>query len=45
MASELKGMTVGGPGKVVETDGGYFCGYVKPANVKENRQDRRLAKN
>ena len=45
IASELKGMTVGGPGKVVETDGGYFCGYVKPANYKENRQDRRLAKN
>jgi len=45
MASELKGMTVGGPGKVVETDGGYFGGYVKPANYKENRRDRRLAKN
>src|SRR3984885_2702783 len=45
MASELKGMTVGGPGKVVETDGGYFGGYVKPANYKENRVDRRLAKN
>ncbi len=45
MASELKGMTVGGAGKVVETDGGYFGGYVKPANHKENRRDRRLAKN
>jgi hypothetical protein len=42
MASELKGMTVGGLGKVVETDGGNFGGYVKPANYKENR---RLAKN
>jgi hypothetical protein len=45
MASELKGMTVGGVGKVVETDGGYFGGYVKAANYKENRRDRRLAKN
>jgi transposase-like protein len=45
MASETKGMIVGGPGKVVETDGGYFGGYVKPANYKENRVDRRLAKN
>ena len=45
MASELKGMQVGGQGKVVETDGGYFGGYVKPANHKENRRDRRLAKN
>jgi transposase-like protein len=45
MASELKGMQVGGQGKVVETDGGYFGGYVKPANHKENRVDRRLAKN
>jgi transposase-like protein len=45
MASELKGMIVGGPGKVVETDGGYFGGYVKPSNYKENRRDRRLAKN
>lgn len=25
--------------------GGYFGGYVKPANLKENRRDRRLAKN
>jgi transposase-like protein len=45
MASELKGMRVGGEGKTVETDGGYFGGYVKPANHKENRRDRRLAKN
>lgn len=26
----------------VEIDGGYFGGYVKPANYKENRRDRRL---
>jgi transposase-like protein len=45
MASELKGMTVGGPGRTAEIDGGYFGGYMKPANYKENRVDRRLAKN
>src|ERR1700735_2673005 len=45
MASELKGMQIGGEGETVEVDGGYFGGYVKPANHKENRRDRRLAKN
>jgi transposase-like protein len=45
MASELKGMHVGGMGRTVETDGAYFGGYVKPANHKENRRDRRLAEN
>jgi len=29
----------------VEVDGAYFGGYVKPANRKENRVDRRLAAN
>jgi transposase-like protein len=29
----------------VEVDGGYFGGYVKPANFKENRRDRRKAAN
>jgi hypothetical protein len=41
MASELKGMQFGGAGETVEIDGGY----VKPTNFKENRRDRRLAKN
>lgn len=45
MATELKGMHLGGEGETVEIDGGYFGGYVKPANHKENRRDRRLAKN
>ena len=45
MASELKGAHLGGEGKTAEVDGGYFGGYVKPANHKENRRDRRLAKN
>lgn len=45
MASELKGMRLGGEGETVEVDGGYFGGYIKPANNKEHRRDRRLAKN
>lgn len=45
MASEMKGATIGGEGKVAEVDGGYFGGYVKPANHAENRRDRRLAVN
>jgi transposase-like protein len=45
MASELKGLRLGGPGRVAEVDGGYFGGYVKPSNRVENRRDRRLAKN
>jgi hypothetical protein len=45
MASELKGKHVGGDGETVEIDGAYFGGYVKPSNLKENRRDRRLAKN
>jgi transposase-like protein len=44
MASEITGLRLGGPGKIVEIDGGYFGGYVKPANHKENRVDRRLAR-
>jgi hypothetical protein len=45
MASEMKGGRVGREGKTVETDGAYLGGYAKPANLKENRRDRRLAKN
>ncbi len=45
MASEMKGRVVGGEGKVAEIDGGYFGGYVKPANLKENRKDRRFTNN
>jgi transposase-like protein len=37
-----KGTTVSGQ---VEIDGAYFGGYVKPANRKEMRVDRRLAMN
>lgn len=45
MASEMKGRIVGGAGRVAEVDGGYFGGYVKPANLRENRRDRRLLRN
>ena len=45
MAFELTGMKVGGEGCTVEVDGMYVGGYVKPANHKELRRDRRLAKN
>ena len=45
MASQIKEYKLGGPGRVVEVDGGYFGGYVKPANHRENRRDRRLVRN
>lgn len=42
IASEVNSQTVSGE---VEIDGAYFGGYVKPANNKENRRDRRLSEN
>jgi transposase-like protein len=45
MAEELRGRTIGGEGKVAEIDAGYFGGYVKPANLKEHRRDRRYREN
>ena len=42
MALEDHGQTLAGE---VELDGAYFGGYVKPANEKENRKDRRLISN
>jgi hypothetical protein len=45
MAEEMKGRVVVGEGKTAEVDGGYFGGYVKPANVKAHRRDRRLSRN
>jgi len=44
MASEMRGMKLGGSGETVEVDGAYFGGYIKPANHRENRVDRRKAK-
>lgn len=45
MAEEIKGRMIGGEGKVAEIDGGYFGGYRKPANLREDRVDRRYAMN
>ncbi len=42
LADQASNDTVSGD---VEIDGAYFGGYVKPANWKENRIDRRLAEN
>jgi len=42
MASELRGIRVGEDGRKAEIDGGFFGGYVKPANRVEHRRDRRL---
>ena len=45
MASEVRTQAIGGAGRKAEIDGGYFGGYVKPANLRENRRDRRLRAN
>ena len=45
MASDTHGLNIGGDGKVVEIDGLYAGGYVKPANRREDRKDRRLFEN
>lgn len=42
LGAETKERSVSG---VVEIDGAYFGGYVKPANYVENRRDRRKAEN
>src|SRR5229473_5819591 len=42
LASEVRGINIGGEGRKAEIDGGYFGGYVKPANRIENRRGRRL---
>lgn len=45
MAEEVKDRLLGGEGKVAEIDAAYFGGYVKPANRREHRADRRFAMN
>src|SRR5271169_6655904 len=45
MASEVRQSAIGGEGKRAEIDGGYFGGYVKPANRREDRVDRRKRAN
>lgn len=42
MAHELADAKLGG---IVEIDGGWFGGYVKPENRKADRKDRRLSEN
>lgn len=41
MAAEVAATTIGGEGKRAEVDGGYFGGYIKPANRRVDRKDRR----
>src|SRR5229473_7350641 len=45
MACEVRQTAIGGAGKRAEVDGGYFGGYMKPANRREDRLDRRLRQN
>ena len=45
MSEELKGRHMGGEGHEVAVDGAYFGGYVKPANLRTDRKDRRLWQN
>ena len=42
MAKEQAGLTLDG---IVEIDGAYFGGYVKPENIKADRRDLRLTAN
>ena len=44
MAEEMKGRQIGDDRPEAELDAAYFGGYRKPANLKEDRVDRRLAK-
>src|SRR5580692_5709639 len=43
MAAEIRGRQIGGEGTEASIDGAYFGGYVKPANRREHRRDRRTA--
>lgn len=45
MAEEMKGRTIGDDHNEASVDGAYFGGHLRPANLKENRIDRRLARN
>ncbi len=45
MAEEMKGRQIGDDRPEAEVDGAYFGGYVKPANLKEDRVDRRFKEN
>lgn len=41
MAAQLKGRKICGEGKIAEVDRAYIGRYVRPANLAENRKDRR----
>src|SRR6195952_3253620 len=45
MAASMKGLRIGGEGRVAEIDGAYFGGHVRPENLATERIDRRLAEN
>jgi hypothetical protein len=45
MAAEMKGVRIGGAGRIAEVDGAYFGGHVRPENRKADRKDLRLAEN
>ncbi len=45
MASSVKGLQIGGEGRVAEIDGAYFGGHVRPENRAADRVDRRRAEN
>ena len=41
----MKGLQIGGEGRVAEIDGAYFGGHVRPENRTADRVDRRRAEN
>lgn len=45
MGEELKGRMIGDDRPEAEVDGAVFGGYVKPANFREDRKDRRFREN
>jgi transposase-like protein len=44
MSEEMKGRVIGDDRPEAEVDGAYFGGHIRPANLVENRKDRRLAR-
>ena len=45
MAASMKGLRIGGAGRVAEIDGAYFGGHVRPENRAADRIDRRRSEN
>ena len=45
MSEDMKSRQIGNDSGVAEVDGAVFGGYVKPANLREDRVDRRLRRN